>query len=107
MRGSVVDAGGVTSYYKLFPGAGVEVSLLTDGLWVGFDPMDTVTLGSACFAKAGSIDRGSYVYDEPGPDDPRVLRFDQVPPVVYSETLADLKAIIHDNHELTRINTNK
>ncbi len=93
-RGSVVDAGGISSYYKLYPGAGVEVNLPTEDLWIGCDPMDGITLGSATFAKAGTIERGSYIYNEPEPDDPRVLRFDQVPPVVYSETLSDLKAII-------------
>jgi hypothetical protein len=30
----------------------------------------------------------------PAPGDPRVLRFDQVTPVVFSETIGDLKAII-------------
>ena len=93
-RGSVVDAGGISSYYKLYPGAGVEVNLPTEDLWIGCDPMDGITLGSATFAKAGTIERGSYIYNEPEPDDPRVLRFDQVPPVVFSETISDLKAII-------------
>ncbi len=93
-RGSVIDAGGISSYYKIYPGAGVEVILPTDNFWVGFDPMDTIELGAAYFVKAESVERGSYVYNEPGPDDPRVLRFDQVPPVVFSETLSDLKVII-------------
>jgi hypothetical protein len=93
IRGSVADAGGITSYYKLYPGAGVEVSLPTDDLYIGCDPMDAITLGAACFAKAGSIDHSGYAYDIPATDDPRVLRFDQVPPVVFSETISDLKAI--------------
>jgi hypothetical protein len=92
-RGSVVDAGGISSYYKLYPGAGIEVILPTQNFWVGIDPMDQVELESAYFATAGTVERGSYIYDEPAPNDPRVLRFDQVPPVVFSETLADLKAI--------------
>lgn len=93
-RGSVVDAGGIASYYKLYPGAGVEVNLPLDGFYIGCDPMEAIELGSACFATAGTIERGSYIYNEPKPDDPRVLRFDQVPPVVFSETISDLKAII-------------
>jgi len=56
--------------------------------------METIELCAAYFAKAGSIERGSYVYNEPSPDDPRILPFEQVPAVVYSETLSDLKAII-------------
>lgn len=93
-RGSVVDAGGISSYYKLFPGAGVEVSLETGDMYVGMDPMETLTLGPARFCTAGSIQRGSYVYDEPTENDPRLLTFGEVPPVVYSETVSDLKAII-------------
>lgn len=93
-RGSVVDAGGISSYYKLYPGAGVEVVLPLDGFYIGCDPMEEIELSAACFAKAGTVERGSYVYNEPGPDDPRILRFDQLSAVVFSETISDLKAII-------------
>jgi len=93
-RGSVIDAGGISSYYKVYPGAGVEVILPTDNFWIGCDPMDVIELRSAYFVKAESVERGSYTYDDPGPDDPRVLRFDQVPVVVWSETVSDLKAIV-------------
>ncbi len=94
VRGSVVDAGGISSYYKPYPGAGIEVILPLGAFYIGIDPMDLVDLYPAYFVKAGSVERGSYTYDEPGPDDRRVLRFDQVPAVVYSETVADLKAIV-------------
>ncbi|MGB6222055.1 DUF4132 domain-containing protein [Haloferula sp.] len=94
VRGSVIDAGGISSVYKSFPGAGIEVVLPTSNFWIGIDPMDTVELSSAYFVKEGTVGRGSYEYDEPGPDDPRVLRFDQVPAIVYSETVADLKVIV-------------
>ncbi len=93
-RGSVVDAGGISSYYKLYPGAGVEVILPTANFWIGCDPMETIELCPAYFVKAESVERGSYVYNEPGSDDPRVMRFDSVPAVVWSETLSDLKAIV-------------
>ena len=93
-RGSVIDAGGISSYYKLYPGAGVEVILPTENFWVGCDPMETIELGAAYFVKAESVERGSYVYNEPEPDDPRVMRFDAVPAVVWSETISDLKAIV-------------
>ncbi len=99
VRGSVVDAGGISSYYKLFPGAGVEVSLETGDMYVGMDPMETLTLGTARFCTAGTIQRGSYVYDEPSENDPRILTFGKVPPVVYSETVSDLKAIIARKEE--------
>lgn len=93
-RGSVVDAGGISSYYKLYPGAGVEVILPTDNFWVGCDPTEIIELGAAYFVRSNTVERGSYIYNEPSPDDPRVLRFDQVSAVVFSETLGDLKAII-------------
>jgi len=94
VRGSVVDAGGITCQYKTFPEAGVEAFVLTEDYWVGQEPMEILTLGIALFAKAGSIDHGSYVYDDPNPDDPRVLTFAEVPAIVYSEVTSDLKAII-------------
>ncbi len=93
VRGSVIDAGMVAGYYKAFPGAGVEVSLEMEGMYVGIDPMETITLGVARFARADSVKRGSYVYDDPQAGDARVLPFGEVPPVVYSEIVGDLKAI--------------
>ncbi|MES2921131.1 MAG: DUF4132 domain-containing protein [Verrucomicrobiota bacterium] len=93
-RGSVIDGGGISSYHKLYPGAGVEVVLPTENFWVGCDPMEAIELRAAYFVKAESVERGSYVYNEPGPEDPRVMRFDAVPAVVWSETISDLKAIV-------------
>jgi len=93
-RGSVIDGGGVSSYYKVFAGAGVEVIVDTEDHWVAQDPMDYLTLGKALFAKIATVDRGSYVYDEPAPDDSRVLPFSEVPSIVYSEAISDLKAIV-------------
>lgn len=92
-RGSVVDGGGVSGYFKAFPGAGVEVSVDLEGLYIGIDPMETVTLGVARFTKADSVARGSYVYDDPKAGDERLLAFGAVPAVVYSEAVGDLKAI--------------
>lgn len=93
-RGSIIDGGGVTSYYKPFEGAGVEAILFLEEYWVGFDPMDSFPLGKALFAKLSTVDRGSYTYDDPEPNDPRIIPFGEVPPIVYSETIADLKALI-------------
>jgi hypothetical protein len=93
-RGSVVDAGGISSFVKAYPLAGVEVILPTENFWVGFDPMQEIDLSAAYFVKSATVQRGSYTYDEPGPDDPRVLKFGEVPAVVYSETISDLKVIV-------------
>jgi hypothetical protein len=54
---------------------------------------DQVTLEWACFVPSGSVKIGSYVYDDPGPDDPRLLTFGDVPAIVYSEAMGDLKTI--------------
>ncbi len=93
-RGSVVDAGGISSYRKSFPGAGADAILDLEGMYVGMDMYSNVTLGRFCFVKSGSVSAGSYVYDEPSNDkDPRLLSFEEVPPIVFSETLGDLVRI--------------
>ncbi len=93
-RGSVADAGGVSSYWKEFPGCGLEVVLPIDGMFVGLDPQSPVTLDAACFVRAGSVQRGSYVYDDPKEDDDRRVPFGEVPSIVWSEALGDLRVIL-------------
>jgi hypothetical protein len=100
MRGAVADAGGVASYWKEFPGCGLEVVLELDGMFIGVDPMESVTLGLARFVRAGSVERGAYTYDEPQSDDPRSVSFGQVPPVAWSEALGDLAAIADGAEQL-------
>ena len=93
-RGSVCDAGGITSYRKCFPSAGVDVILELDGMFVGAGMYDTTKLGRFCFVKSGSVSVGSYVYDEPRDEsDERLFCFGDVPPVVFSETMGDLTRI--------------
>ncbi|GHC64062.1 hypothetical protein GCM10007100_34610 [Roseibacillus persicicus] len=93
-RGSVVDAGGIWYYYKSYQGAGVDVFLHVEEMYVGQDPMEEITLGTAMFVQGDSVHIGSYEYNEPNnTDDPRVLAFGKVPPIVYSETVTDLEAI--------------
>lgn len=93
-RGSVVDAGGITSYVRSFPKASVDVLLFTENFYIGIDPTDEVTLGKVWFVHAGSVEFGSYVYDEPErTDDPRVIPLGELPAVVYSETMTDLLLI--------------
>ena len=93
-RGSVCDGGGIPSYRKSFPGAGADVILETEGMFIGVGMDDSVKLGRFCFVKSGSVSTGSYVYDEPSDEkDPRLLSFGEVPPIVFSETLGDLGRI--------------
>jgi hypothetical protein len=93
-RGSVCDGGGITSYYKSFPGAGADVILAVEGMFIGIGMEDSIRLGCFCFVNSGSVSTGSYVYDEPNDEkDPRLLAFGDVPPIVFSETLGDLAKI--------------
>lgn len=94
-RGSVVDAGGVMSYGKSFPEAGADFMLFLDGMFVGIDMYSDVTLRHGYFVKSGSVQTGSYVYDEPSDEnDSRVISFGQVPPIVFSEVMGDLRRIV-------------
>lgn len=49
--------------------------------------------GRAHFVKIGSFDRGEYACDLPKDNDPRVLPFREVPPLVYSEAITELQAL--------------
>jgi len=95
IRGSVVDGGGISSYYKLYPGAATTAILMVEWMYIGQDPSENAKLGTGLFVKVDSVTIGSYTYDEPNnTDDPRVVKFADVAPVVYSETVSDLQAII-------------
>lgn len=94
VRGSVCDAGGVGAYRKVYSGAGVEAFLHLDGMYVGTSCDDSIMLEEVFFVKAGSVEVGSYVYDQPANEsDPRLLAFSEVPPVPFSETMGDLAKI--------------
>ena len=94
VRGSVVDAGCVPFYYKPFPAAGVDAFLYLDGMYVGIDMYSSITLGNFYFVRHGSVQIGSYTYDEPSKEtDERLVPAAQVPPIAYSEALGDLQHI--------------
>jgi hypothetical protein len=93
-RGSVCDAGMVTCYRKVFSGAGVDAFLSLDGMYVGISMEESITLQNVCFVKSGSVQVGSYIYDEPSNDnDPRLIPFSEVSPVPFSEVMGDLNKI--------------
>lgn len=93
-RGSVVDGGCIEGYRKCFPGAGADVFLSLDGMYMGIDMYSSITLQQFYFVKGGSVRVGSYLYDGPGKeDDERLIPFGQVPPIVYSEAVGDLQKI--------------
>lgn len=95
-RGSVIDSGEVSAYRKVFPHDKVEVFIATDGLNVqsGFDDGSDVTLKDMFFVRPGAVVTGSYTYDEPRDEsDGRLIRLADVPPIVFSEAIADMQAI--------------
>ncbi len=93
-RGSVCDAGGIGHYLKTFPGAGVDVFVEIDGMYVGIDMNSDITLGKVFFVTHGSVKIGSYVYDEPSDtNDSRLVAFGDVAPVAFSESMGDLNRI--------------
>ncbi|MFC7337498.1 DUF4132 domain-containing protein [Haloferula chungangensis] len=93
-QGSVVEGGELCSLYKIYDAAKVEVILELSGFFMGGGYDNDGSLGRALFVKKGSVARGGYVIDVPSQDDPNVLAFGDVPAIVYSETVADLKMII-------------
>lgn len=93
-RGSVCDAGCINYYLKSFPAAGVDAFVETEGMYVGIDMYTDIKLGRNFFVKHGSVQIGSYVYDEPGdPQDPRLASYGEVPVIAFSEAMGDLAKI--------------
>ena len=93
-RGSVTDGGGVDSYRKVFPGAGVEAYVGLEGLFIGIGMDESIQLGDFYFVRGGAVRVGSYVYDNPSDEsDDRLIAFGAVPPLVYSEVMGDLRRI--------------
>jgi hypothetical protein len=91
-RGSVVDGGGIASYYKDFSELGVTAIIMQVGsLSVGYYE-ENAELGDLMFVKNKTVSFGSYNYDEPEKsDDIRLIPFGEVPPIVYSEVMADMQ----------------
>ncbi|MDQ3623144.1 MAG: DUF4132 domain-containing protein, partial [Verrucomicrobiota bacterium] len=96
VRGSVCENGAVTGYYKPFPAAAVDAFVQLEGMYVGDD--SSVTLHTFYFVRHGSVRVGSYTYDEPANEsDPRLVTAADVPPIVFSEALGDLRHIAGRN----------
>lgn len=87
-RGSVVDGGGFYTFYREDPSVGIGVELNFSGSFVGGDN-DDVTVFDAVFYKAGTVQRGSYCYDEPKKDN--IFSLGQVPARYYSEIVWQLE----------------
>jgi hypothetical protein len=77
------DGGWIGALLRKFPDCGITVQLLVEDLHAGSSKDDEIMLGKAFFTR-----------DPANPsDDAEAFPFDQVPPIIYSETLADLEAV--------------
>ncbi len=95
-RGAVVDSGEISSYQKVYPTLGIQALLKTSNLNVQ-SYEEQAQLHEFYFVPLGSVEQGSYTYNEPRTEfDSRLIAFGKVPPIVYSETLADLQIILAD-----------
>lgn len=86
-RGSVQDAGGFYTYYREDPSVGMGVELHFSGSFIG-GQNDDVTVYGARFYKAGTVKRGSYVYEEA--DLNKTIVLEEVPPRYFSEIVYQL-----------------
>jgi hypothetical protein len=91
VKGSIGDGGGILSYYKAFSEVNlVAIVMQTGSLSVGYYDVNA-EIGKLMFAQKSGVRFGSYQYDEPSKlNDPRLVRFGDVPPIVYSEVMADM-----------------
>lgn len=96
-KGSVLDAGGFYDFYREDPDLGIGAELHFSGTYVAvFD--EDVTLYETIFYKAGTIDRGSYVYDEA--DDKDTFFLEEVPERYFSEIVLQLSEITQKSEKL-------
>ncbi len=93
-RGSVQDAGVYTTFYREDGQIGVELEF--SGSYVG-DENEEVTVYGASFYRAGTVKRGSYVYDTIKKED--LFRLDEVSPRYFSETVLQLTRALSSSQE--------
>lgn len=93
-RGSVQDGGGFYSYYREDEEIEIGVELHFSGAYVG-GMNDNVTIYDVRFYKAGTIEHGSYIYDEADKEKAYFLK--DVPARYFSEIVLQLTKVIPVN----------
>lgn len=93
-RGSVQDGGGFYSYYREEEEIEIGVELHFSGAYVG-GMNDNVTIYDVRFYKAGTIEHGSYIYDEADKEKAYFLK--DVPARYFSEIVLQLTKVIPAN----------
>ncbi len=88
-RGSVQDAGGYYEFYKEDASTGMGVELHFSGAYVAYNEDEDITVYDAVFYRAGTVARGSYVYDSPS--DGNIFTLGEIPARYYSEIVYQLE----------------
>ncbi len=83
-RGSVQDGGGFYTYYREDAELGLGVELYFSGSYVG-GSNEEITVYDARFYRAGTVRRGSYVYDEADEDKAYLMK--DIPVRYFSEVV--------------------
>ena len=93
-RGSVRDGGGILSYYKTFTDENITAIIEQIGVVsIGYYEEPAI-LGGLMFVTGNKIRFGGYFYDEPRDEsDFRLINFGDVPPIIYSEVIADIETL--------------
>jgi HAMP domain-containing protein len=86
-KGSVQDAGCFYTYYREIGELGAQ--LYFSGMYVSPDVSEEITIGQLIFFKAGSVIRGSYVYDDVKEED--LIHPGGVSRRLFSELLLDIE----------------
>lgn len=90
-RGSVQDAGGFDTYYREDGEIGLGVELHFSGSFVDYMENEDVTIYDVRFYRAGTVARGSYVYDEA--DKEKALFLRDIPARYFSEIVWQLMKV--------------
>jgi hypothetical protein len=84
------DGGSLSGMWRRFPGSTIEAYLPVDDLHAVSSAGDEVKLEAACFA-SGNPAKNNY---RDFPSEAAAVTFGNVPPVIYSETIADLETLL-------------
>ncbi|MES9700689.1 DUF4132 domain-containing protein [Bacillus sp. JJ927] len=94
-RGSVQDGGVYYTFYKEDTRTGLGVQLSFSGAPIGYEDEEDVCVFDIQFYKAGTVNRGSYEYDEI--DDERRIVPKEVDKRFFSEMLYDVQVATESN----------
>lgn len=107
-KGSIQDAGGFYQFYReditkrirhtddRITLLGNAVELHFSGMYVGGEDME-VTIEKVRFYQPGTVQRGSYCYDEV--DNQKAIKLDQINPRYFSEIINQLESITKTSEE--------